>query len=193
MKKDLGYGFYIEGKDTATYREYGVFTRLAITRNNKTILEYDNRDEFKLDILEVYLFSFEDGKYFELLFERVSPPSKSLMTMVRIINDSVIYSREIPSLDIKPKNIDEDANNEFGGYWRWTDCFGEDYSLTTYNPIIIYEISRKGISIDSLLTVKINTYIYGEFLGYEYNSEIAKDISCSIRFDEIINKYQNQY
>jgi hypothetical protein len=42
----------------------------------------------------------------------------------------------------------------------------------TYEPIIYYEFTQKGIVLDKPLTIKKNREIYGKFYGYKINEGI---------------------
>ena len=88
----------------------------------------------------------------------------------------------------KASNLDKDDNLELAGFWDWAETYGENGSLTTYNPIIYYELNQNGINLDSSLTISINKEIYGNFYGFEYNEKVEIRTSASKKWKNEIDR-----
>jgi len=189
--RNLEFGFTLKGIDTDIYKKYGVLTKLRLLKNNKTIYEYDNIDEFYLDSIQAYVFRHDNGNCFDVLIEGPTSPNKNELNQIRICNDSLISTFKIPTFESLPKNLDEDENLEVAGVWSWFEFFGENADSTSYNPILYFEISKNGLNLDTLLTVSKNVEIYGDFYGYKYSEKQSQPSSILKKFDleiERINK-----
>lgn len=186
LSQTLDFGFQINGIDREYFEQYGVFTRLEVTRNGIRLIEHDYVEEFEIDKLESYLFKLDSGNSFELVFECASPPSKPWLTLYRLENDKVISIKKLPSMDVKPKNLDDDDLLEFAGYWNWTEVYGASNEFVSYNPLLIYEITGTGVEIDTMLTIWANQEIWGQFEGFEYSDKIPKDSKSGRNLEEMI-------
>jgi hypothetical protein len=192
MSKTLEYGFQINGTDREYFDQYGVFTKLEVTRNGLQLFEHDYVEEFEIDNLESYVFKLDGQNSFELVFESTSPPAKPWLTLYRLENDKIVSMTKLPSMDVKPRNLDEDDFLEFAGYWSWIETYGPDQEYVSYNPLLVYEVTDTGIRIDSLLTMEINKEIWGNFEGYDFSDKISMDSEAVKKLKEIIERLKNQ-
>jgi hypothetical protein len=190
MTKTLEYGFQINGTDREYFEQYGVFTKLEVVRNGTRLFEHDYIEEFEIETLESYVFKLDGENSFELVFECTSPPSKPWLTLYRLENDKIISIKKLPSMDVKPINLDDDDLLEFAGYWNWSEVYGSDYEFISYNPLLFYEVTGEGIKIDSVLTVKTNEEIWGQFEGFEYSDKIPKDSKSARKLEEMIERFK---
>ena len=192
-KIELESGFKIVGYDIETYKEYGVFTSLLVKRNDKTIYHYDNIDEFKLEGINAYLIPSKNNiNQFDIVFESYSPPSKPRNIKLRIINDTIYLKTIIPSFEAQAKNLDNDGYLEFAGYWSDFEVCGENEIVTSYNPILFFEINENGLQLDTLLTIDKNTFIYGDFFGFDFSEKKPQPATTMKRHSEIIDEIKKR-
>lgn len=188
-KLSIGNGFEIIGADIETYNEFGVFTSLSIVRNEKEIYRLDNLDEFSLDSLKAYLVqSKTNPNQFDLTFEIISWPSKPRNIWLRIIDNIISSKSIIPAFETHAKNLDQDENLEFAGYWSFFELWGDKEIMTSYNPIIFYEIRENGLSLDSALTIEKNLLIYEKFLGFNFSEKEPQPIATIERHSKIVEE-----
>ncbi len=187
----LDYGFTIEGEDINVFHEYGVFTVLLVKRNNKLIYRYNNVDEFELEELQNYLFVTSYENEFDLLFEGTSPPSKNWINKLRIKNDSVISISKLPSFESHEKNLDNDSYLELAGYLKYHEPCGSNYDSIAYSPILYYEITDKGLVLDSSLTVVRNTEILGAQYRIDHADDLGQPVHISKRFLEELKRIRS--
>ncbi len=129
-----------------------------------------------------------DNETFEILVEVNDRPSKNYLKYFKVHKDKIVRIEKLPTFISKPSNLDTDDNLELAGFWEWGEMFGENYSLTAYNPIIYYELRPSGITLDSALTISINKEIYGCFHGFDYNENVEIKMSENKKWDEEINR-----
>ena len=163
-----------------------------MTRNGLQLFEHDYVEEFELNNLESFVFKLDGQNSFELVFESTSPPAKPWITLYRIENDKIVSVSKLPSMDVKPRNLDEDNFLEFAGYWNWTEAYGSGYELVSYNPLLVYEVTVTGVKIDSVLTMEVNKEIWGNFEGYVFTDKISMDSKAVKKLKEMIERLKNQ-
>ncbi len=117
-------------------------------------------------------------------------PSKSYHFILTVKDDSIIAVNKVPTFITTPVNLDKDQNIEVAGFWDYSQTWGPDNSLTAYNPILYYEITNDGLLLDSSLTIKRNTIIYGEFKGYNFSVKIEMPVSTLDKMGDEIKRIE---
>jgi len=181
----LDFNFKIEAGKVQDFETFKTYSWLKLTQNKNTIKTFSDSLEFELnDQLQILKLSGPNN--FQIIFEINDRPNKNYLLIITIYNEQIVIEQKVPKFIAPPKNLDKDSNLEVAGYWNYTQTFGVKNSKTFYNPIIFYEFTDKGILIDSALTKKINTKIYGDFKGYEITDTIVIPASVlKIRSKEI--------
>ncbi len=102
----------------------------------------------------------------------VTGVGRELAGVIRLLvkGESVMSIDTLPFFIRGASDLGSDGKARFAGTWEfdeeWTDSLG--IRRTTYNPILYYLLSGKGLKIDSAMTEAVNERIYGKFRGYDY-------------------------
>ncbi|MFZ4402226.1 MAG: hypothetical protein ACOYO1_19500 [Bacteroidales bacterium] len=176
----LNNGFKIKVGGSENIGHFSTYAPFILTRNGKIIyLDSTNKTEYEFgDTLYPMIHKLIDNS-FEILAEINDRPNKNYLKRFLIKNDKLIKLDTLPTFFCKAKNLDNDTTLEYAAIWE----FGEEWDdstnqrLTVYNPIIYYELTQKGLQLDSSLTIERNKMIYGKFYGYNYNERIAIKVS----------------
>ena len=110
------------------------------------------------------------------------------MKYFKVHQDKIVSTEKLPSFISKASNLDTDDNLEFAGFWDWGETWGDNGTLTAYNPIIYYELKPSGITFDSTLTISKNKEIYGNFHGFKYNEKVEIKTSETKKRDNEIDR-----
>ena len=183
----LDHGFEIKvgrNEDLGTVQVYSFF---ILTHNNKQIYIDTSFTEYEFGDSLYPIIRAIDHETFEVLVEINDRPLKNYVKYFKVFQDQIIYTEKMPTFFPRALNFDEDENLELAGFWGVGETWGDNYSLTGYNPIIYYEIRPTGITLDSTLTITKNREFYGDFYGFQYNGKIEFKTSETIkREDEIL-------
>ncbi len=150
---------------------FTTYTLFILTHKNKTIYRDTSITEYEFgDTLYPILRSIDNSSQ-EILVEVNDRPNKNYLKYFRVYQGNIVQTEKFPTFISHAANLDTDNNLEYAGFWDWGETWGDNGSMTTYNPIIYYELKPSGIFLDSVLTVEKNTDIYGTFYGFSYNEK----------------------
>jgi hypothetical protein len=185
IKFDHGFEIKVgRNEDLAPLQIYSLF---ILTHNNKQIYIDSSFTEYELGDSLYPIVRAIDHETFEVLVEINDRPLKNYVKYFKVFQDQIIYTEKMPTFFPRALNLDEDENLELAGFWGIGETWGDNYSLTGYDPIIYFEIKPTGITLDSALTISKNREFYGEFYGFKYNGKIEFKTSETIkREDEIL-------
>jgi len=183
---ELDFGFKVTVGKEDDYDDFKTYMYFKLERNNNivylksdsSLIEYEFGDTLFPIILQT-----EDNS-FELLFEINDRPSKNYLKRFFVSNDKLIGQDTLPAFEAKPIDINGDGIKEYAGYWTSAEVFGENNSFTSYNPIIYYSVTNKGLKLDSSLTKQRNEIIYGQFYGYSYSEKYTLPVSVMDKFNQ---------
>jgi hypothetical protein len=173
-------GFKIELRQAEQYDLIETYTSLTLYHHNKLIYK---------DTLSQTDYEFGDTLYpmfhklksttFELLIEINNRPSKNILARFIIQKDRLLKRDTLPTFFCNAKNLDFDNALEYAAFWDYGEVWidSNQQKVTSYNPILYYELTSKGLELDSALTIAKNKSIYGAFYGYEYNNTIPIPLS----------------
>jgi len=185
---ELDYGFKVtvgQGEDFGNFKTYMSF---ELSKNGKLIfadnplIEYEFRDKFYPLITKI------DSDKYELLFEVNDRPNKNYLKRLLVQKTLIVKEDKLPTFVAKPKDVDNDGIEEYAGFWDYAQRWGENYSLTAYNPIIYYSITKDGLQLDSTLTIKKNKEIYGGFHGFSFSEDVEQPVKVLENFKNEIEK-----
>ncbi|MDP4208102.1 MAG: hypothetical protein Q8928_04725 [Bacteroidota bacterium] len=188
---NFDYGFNVEvGKEEnfKTFKTYSFFElkKSGIAVYTDTSQEYEFSDKLYPIVLQT------GQKTFELLFEVNDRPNKNYLKRLFIKDGKVTKTDKLPTFITKAYDLNNDGNEEYAGFWDYSEVWGESESITDYNPILYYRITTTGLQLDSLLTIERNKAIYGQFYGFDFSEKIKMPISISRKFEKEITRITNE-
>ena len=177
---EFDFGFKVTVGEEEDFETFKTYTYFKLERNNKIVYldslikkngrifctEYEFGDKLFPIILQT------ENNSFELLFEVNDRPNKNYLKRLFISNDKLVGQDKLPTFEAQPIDINNDGIKEYAGFWDYSQNWGENYSLTAYNPILYYSVTETGLKLDSLLTKQRNEIIYGQFYGFSFSEEI---------------------
>ncbi len=182
----LDYGFKVTVKDDEDFGSFKTFIYFELSRNGKLIFTDKSNIEYEFGN-KLYPIVMQTGKdNYELLFEINDRPNKNYLIRIFVKENRVICTDKLPTFVSKPVDINGDGIKEYAGFRDYGQMWGENNSLTAYNPILYYSVTNSGLKLDSLLTKERNELIYGKFHGYDFNEKVEVPVSVIKRFDEEI-------
>lgn len=185
---NLDFGFNLTIGQKEDFGNFATYTYFELTRDNNKIYVDSSLTEYEFGD-NLYPLAIKTGTdSYELLFEINDRPNKNFLKRLFIKNDSVHKEDKLPTFIAKPKDFDNDGIKEFAGFWDYAQVWGENDSLTVYNPILFYKITKFGLQLDSTLTMKINKEIYGKFYGFSFSEETEQPINSMRLFNKTINE-----
>ena len=181
---ELDFGF----KVTATVIEEFIptlklYEHFRLERNGNIIFSDSLLEfEFRNKLFPIVLRTGSNS--FELLFEVNHRPSKNYLLRLFVSNDKLVGQDKLPTFEAKPIDINDDGIKEYAGSFNYFQRWGENYSLTTYNPILYYSVTETGLKLDSILTKQRNEIIYGQFYGFSYSEKYEIPVSVIENFEQ---------
>lgn len=163
--------FELKAKPAYPDEDIFTFNYLEIFQNGKMLFKDTTLTEYTIqDSLYPKLYNFKN--YIELLIESDERPGKNLIYGFCIKEGRIEKIDTLPTFLTIPKDLDYDNKLEYAGFWDYGEVWEDSIVMTNYNPIVFYEITETGITLDSLTTIAVNTHIYGNFYGFYYNEQI---------------------
>lgn len=187
----LKYNFEIKVGQKEKYENFETYSLFILMHNNKQIYIDTSMTEYEFGDKLYPIIRLIDDKTFEIFVEVNDRPNKNYLKYFKIHNNKIIEEKKLPTFISHVANLDNDDNLEYAGFWDFGETWGNNNSLTAYNPIIYYEITAKGLQIDSLLTIEKNKKIYGDFKGYKYDEKIGMPINVTNKFNAEIERIIN--
>jgi len=188
---ELGYGFIISAGQEEDFNDFKTYTLLRLTRNKEIIFSDSLNTEYEFRNKLFPLVIKTGVNDFELLLEINNRPNKNYLKRLFIQDNKLIREDKLPAFESKAIDIDNDGLKEYAGYWDYAQTWGENYELTSYNPIIYYTKTNLGFKIDSALTKKRNKKIYGKFYGFEFNDNLELPKEVITDFNKEIELFNN--
>ena len=183
-------GIELKAKPAYPDQDNTTFNYLEIFQNGKMIFKDTTLTEYILEnSLYPKLYDFKN--HFELLIEIDNRPNKNEIYKFLIENNKLVKIDTLPTFLTIPKDLDNDKKLEYAGFWDYVAVWGDSIKVTDYNPIVFYEITKNGITLDSLTTIIVNTNIYGKFYGFYINENVEipyKDSKFSMEIKKILNE-----
>jgi hypothetical protein len=184
----LGYGFEIKVGRNEDLPPLQVYSLFILTHNKNPIYIDTSFTEYELGDTLYPIVRAIDHETFEVLVEINDRLLKNYVKYFKVFEDQIIYTEKMPTFISSATNLDEDGNLELAGYWGAGETWGNNYSLTGYDPIIYFEIKPTGIMLDSALTISKNREFYADFYGFKYNEKIEFKTSETQKRDEEIDR-----
>lgn len=180
--------FEIKVGEKEDFEKFETYTLFILTHKSKrlyldtTMTEYEFSDKLYPIVRQL------DKETFEILVEVNDRPNKNYLKYFKVHQDKIVSTERLPTFISKASNLDTDDNLEFAGFWDWGETWGNNGSLTAYNPIIYYELRPSGITLDSTLTISKNKEIYGDFHGFRYNEKVEIKTSENKKWSNEIDR-----
>jgi hypothetical protein len=181
--------FEIKVGQKENFGKFETYTFFILTHKGKQLYLDSSLTEYEFGDKLYPIVRKLDKETFEILVEVNDRPSKNYLKYFKVHRDKIVRTEKLPTFISKASNLDADENLEFAGFWEWGETWGDNGSLTAYNPIIYYELRPNGITLDNTLTINKNKEIYGDFHGFKYNEKVEIQTSetkkWSIEIDRI--------
>ena len=193
---NLTHGFKIGAGKREDFGSFRTYSLLKLMLDNIEVVSFEDSLEFEFakgfhNYPTVREISGE-AKY-EVALELNDRPNKNYLLVLTVKNGLVTASRKAPTFEIRPKNLDNDNELEVFGLWDDSQVWGKsDELLVAYNPLIFYEMKKEGLMIDSTLTEKYNSSIYGKFMGYQFSEDIVVVFETLDKLEKEIELIKNQ-
>ena len=187
----LDFGFTLTVGQEEDFGKFKTYTFFQLTRNN-TIVYIDSsltEYEFGNVLFPIILKTGENS--FELLFEINDRPNKNYLKRLFIKDNKLVNQDKLPTFEAKPKDINKDGIKEYAGFWNYSQVWGDNNDLTTYNPILYYSVTTIGLKLDSLLTKQRNEMIYGKFYGFSFSENYEQPKSAAEKFGQELKLINN--
>lgn len=145
-----------------SYHEIDINRLLTVQYNHKDIYrdcsdEYILNDSFNPTLIE------SGTDCYQVFLEVSDAPNKSYLKMLTIQKDKVVDSQRTPTFPHKPCRLFGDTTLVYAAAWdnseEWEDSNGK--TMVTCDPIMYYKLTKKGLVLDSLYTIKKNREIFG--------------------------------
>jgi hypothetical protein len=180
--------FEIKVGQKEDFEKFETYTLFILTHKNKQLYLDTSLTEYEFGDKLYPLVRQLDKETFEILVEVNDRPSKNYLKYFKVHQDKIVSTEKLPTFISKASNLDTDDNLEFAGFWDWGETWGDNGSLTAYNPIMYYELKSTGIALDSTLTISKNKDIYGDFHGFKYNEKVEIKTSENKKRDNEIDR-----
>jgi hypothetical protein len=145
-----------------------------------TIL-FDNKIVFHDSLNEYWLTNHTSNQYLKLiqcsdgndqiLIEVDERPNQNELIHLIISKDGKLVQDRLPIFNWIPTDIDNDRKLELSGILTNGETIA-DGDTAFYNPTMVYELTKMGLSLDSTATIEINRKIWGQFYGFKYNDSL---------------------
>ena len=184
----LDHDFEIKVGRKEDFDKFETYTLFILTHKNKRLYIDTSLTEYEFGGKLYPIVRLLDNETFEILIEVNDRPSKNYLKYFKVHQDKIVSTEKLPTFISKASNLDMDDNLEFAGFWDWGETWGDNGTLTAYNPILYYEFKPSGIIMDSTLTISKNKEIYGDFHGFEYNEKVEIKTSETKKWDNEIDR-----
>jgi len=181
---NLDFGFKVTVGNEDDFDPFKAYLYFKLERNNAVIYEDSSLTEYQFDNKLFPIILQTGDNRFELLFEINDRPNKNYLRRLFVDNDKLTGQDKLPTFEAKPADINNDGIKEYAGYWDYSEVWGENWSVTDYNPILYYSVTKTGLKLDSLLTEQRNTIIYGQFHGFSFSEKIEMPVSVQEKFEQ---------
>lgn len=185
ISKDLGYGFKITFGESEDFGNFKTYWDTKLYKDDAmTFADTDN----EFEITDQYPSIRKIGEDFELLLLLNNRPDIKQLLMLKIHGNQVVLKELIPHFKMSPRDIDADGKPELVGIMSYYQMEGENGNRMPYVPILVYEYTDLGITLDSAETKNINILVYDHFYGFDYSEEY--EFQGNERFENELNKYE---
>lgn len=165
---DLGEGFILHFEDVRIDEGGAIYQRATLYRKEELIFR-DDLNAFQLSDEYPRLIVRKDG--YELLLQTKTSLYLSNILLLRIRSDKVIAAQRLPMPILPMQDLDEDG---------WPEGFGflEEYqeidaNTVSYAPILAWQNTSEGISIDTIASMKLTKMVFGQYNGLEANPKLT--------------------
>ncbi len=186
---NFDFGFSVVLGEEESFDKFKTYTYFELKKNNRTIFIDSLLVEYEFGN-KIYPIISQTGKdNYELLFEVNNRPNRNYSKVFFIKDDELVKTTILPCFEWE---FNKDKTKYYIGLWENSQTYGDNYSLTSYNPILYYSITKNGnIRMDSILTIEKNKEIYGEFYGFTYNENIEISVEKLEKMNVELEKIKN--
>lgn len=185
---NLDNDFEIKVGQKEEFEKFETYTLFILAHKSKQLYIDTSLTEYEFGNNLYPIVRQLDKETFEIFVEVNDRPNKNHLKYFKVHQDKIISRQKLPSFISAASNLDTDNNLELAGFLDWGQSWGNNESITAYNPIIYYELKPEGITLDSTLTISKNKDVYGDFYGFEYNEKLEIKTSVSKKWNDEIDR-----
>jgi hypothetical protein len=145
------------------------YMNFEVWLKNKKIYKDTTQNEYRFLCNKSYttVRRLVDNRY-ELLIEMFDGPDIDKSFVLYVKNKKLEGIKLLPFFEDAPEKID--GKMEYHGIMHTIDGYQNDSCF--YNPTLYYSITDHGIILDTLVTKRRNSEIWGGFYGFEQSDKI---------------------
>lgn len=149
---------------------FTTYSLIKLIKGKKVIFS-DTVLEYQLDSFFSPFFREIGPHKFELLLEVNDRPNMNYFLHLILSSDKVTHRDTIPGGIINcPRVPRNDGSFELHSFSCNNEAWGDTNNpMIGYTPVVYYDFRKNGIDLDTAMTIKTNTAIYGTFEGYGCN------------------------
>ncbi|UOQ70915.1 hypothetical protein [Hymenobacter cellulosilyticus] len=185
-------GFSLRLKGGKQVDGFCVYEALQIRKDGR-LLWTDTADEYEFNEPFYPLLLPNTARRYDLLVEVNRRPGMSHGRVFRIRDGKVAGREDVPVFVAPAGNQDQDPALEYAGYWSFFETWDEQQQpLTSYNPLVFYEQTSRGLQLDSALTRQVNQRIYGQYHGFRFRQDLPQPVSIVGRLDDEVARVKRR-
>lgn len=177
-------GFCLQLKEAGEREDSTLFSSLQLVKDGR-VLWRDTTTDYELNEKFYPILLRNPAGGHDLLVEVNGRPGMSRGRVLRIRDGRLAGQQEVPVFVAPAANLDQDPALEYAGYWSFFETWEEqEQPVTSYNPLVFYEHTTRGLRLDSALTREVNQRIYGQFHGFAFRQDLPQPASIVGRLDD---------
>jgi hypothetical protein len=145
------------------------YINFEVWQKNKEVYKDTTQNEYRFLCNKLYtnVRKLVDNRY-ELLIEMFDGPDIDKSFVLYIKDGELEDIKLLPFFEDAPEKID--GKMEYHGIMHTIDGYQNDSCF--YNPTLYYAITDHGTILDTLVTKRKNSEIWGDFYGFEQSDKI---------------------
>ena len=169
---DIGEGFLVRAAHSEDYGRFKVYWDIVLLHDGAEVYS-DTSNEYEFCSTQFPRVRRLTSNGFEILLTVNDRPNKNKLLLLRVKEDQVFRSVELPDFLSGAKDLAGDGKLRLAGLWDYSEVWESDDGnpVTDYNPILYYVQSDTGLYLDSAYTRSKNQTIFGTFLGFQFSEQ----------------------
>ncbi|MDP9049073.1 MAG: hypothetical protein M3N14_13140 [Bacteroidota bacterium] len=186
----LNLDFSLHISNGEDFGNFSTYSTLVILHRGKRVFS-DTTREYEFGDKLYPIFNKLNVNTYEILLEVNDRPSKNYLMHFILRDNKIVKKEKLPTFIAKAADLAGNTTLEYAGFWDNREIWGDRNELTDYDPILFYKITKAGIMLDSALTIKTNTAIYGKFMGFKDDTNKPVPIRTADKFTAEIKRIES--
>ncbi|UOQ51685.1 hypothetical protein [Hymenobacter cellulosivorans] len=186
-------GLCLQLRKAEELEDFVLFSSLTLLKDGRVLVRDTSADyELNEKFYPILLRNPAGGH--DLLVEVNGRPGMSRGRVFRIRGGKLAGQHDVPVFVAPAANLDQDPALEFAGYGSFFETWEEPSGqpVTSYNPLLFYEHTARGLQLDSALTREVNQRIYGQFHGFAFREDLPQPVSIVGRLDDEVAQVKHR-